>query len=109
MPRSRALWIAAMESLSSCGPHAKAQSPPPIAHAPKPMGVRCKSELPSCFLSILDSMRAERSWRQWKMKNWMARRAEKTDSSAALRNDKQKNRQRQKQKEQATTKAKTNA
>jgi hypothetical protein len=35
--------------------------------------------------------------------------SEKTDSSAALRNDKQKNRQRQKQKEQATTKAKTNA
>jgi hypothetical protein len=43
-------------------------------------------------------MRAERSWRQWKMKNWMARRAEKADSSAALRNDKQKNRQQQKRK-----------
>src|SRR5258708_7037644 len=53
MPRSRALWIAAMESLSSCGPHAKAQSPPPMAHAPKPMGVRWRSELPSCFLFIV--------------------------------------------------------
>src|SRR5438067_13566295 len=52
MPRSRALWIAAMESLSSCGPQAKAQSPPPMAHAPKPMGERWSSELPSCFLSI---------------------------------------------------------
>jgi hypothetical protein len=34
----------------------------------------------------------------------MAHRVEKTDSSAALRNDKQKNRQRQKQKEQAKAK-----
>ena len=39
--------MAAMESLSSCGPQAYCQSPPPMAQAPKPMGVRCRSELPS--------------------------------------------------------------
>src|SRR5271154_3682993 len=44
--------MAAIESLSSCGPQEKAQSPPPMAHAPKPMGERCRSELPSCFLFI---------------------------------------------------------
>src|ERR1700730_2495438 len=101
MPRSRALWIAAMESLSSCGPHAKAQSPPPMAHAPKPMGESWRSELPSCFLSIFDSMRRERTWHQSEMKNWRACWT-KADSFAALRNDNQEDRQQQRQKERAT-------
>jgi hypothetical protein len=43
------------------------------------------------------------------MKNWMARRVEKTDSSAALRNDKQKNRQQQKQKNRQQQRQKRNA
>src|SRR5262249_15461290 len=51
MPLSRADRIAAIDSLSSCGPHAKAQPPPPMAHAPMPMGVICKSLLPR-FLVI---------------------------------------------------------
>jgi hypothetical protein len=48
---------------------------------------------------MIDSMRTGRHWRQWKMKNWMVHRVEKADSSAALRNDKQKNRQRHKQRQ----------
>src|SRR5208337_3384378 len=47
MPRSRALWMAAMDSLSSWGPQANSQLPPPMAHAPKPMGDSRRSELPS--------------------------------------------------------------
>src|SRR5438067_1879054 len=39
--------MAATESASSCGPQANAQPPPPIAQAPKPIGVMCRSELPS--------------------------------------------------------------
>ena len=42
MPRSSARWMAAMDSLSSWGPQANSQSPPPMAHAPKPMGVELK-------------------------------------------------------------------
>src|SRR5262249_8668819 len=42
--------IAAVDSLSSCGPHAKAQSPPPIAHAPTPIAVMRMSLLPSCLV-----------------------------------------------------------
>ena len=37
-PRSRARWMAAMESLSSWGPQANSQLPPPMAQAPKPIG-----------------------------------------------------------------------
>jgi hypothetical protein len=29
------------------------QSPPPMAHAPKPIGERLRSELPSFFFSIV--------------------------------------------------------
>src|SRR5438034_859115 len=36
IPSSSARCIAASESVSSCGPQPNAQSPPPIAHAPKP-------------------------------------------------------------------------
>src|SRR5450432_3921811 len=57
-----ALWMAATESLSSCGPHEKDQSPPPIAHAPKPMGVRSRSELPSFLVSMVTSMLQQGVW-----------------------------------------------
>ena len=53
MPRSMALRMAAMDALSSCGPQAKAQLPPPMAHAPNPIGVSHISELPSCLNSIV--------------------------------------------------------
>jgi hypothetical protein len=48
---------------------------------------------------MFDSMRTEPPWLQWEMKNGVAHRVEKTDSSAALRNDKQKDEQRQKQRQ----------
>src|SRR5580698_6137087 len=41
-----------MESDSSCAPQAKAQSPPPMAQAPKPTGVIIKSEFPSLRVCI---------------------------------------------------------
>src|SRR6185436_7942366 len=47
MPRSTARWIAFTESASSCGPQPNIQSPPPMAQAPKPTSVICRSELPS--------------------------------------------------------------
>src|SRR5579875_3528334 len=50
MPPSRARRMAASESLSSCEPQAYCQLPPPIAQAPKPIGVRWRSELPSCLV-----------------------------------------------------------
>src|SRR4029078_7265543 len=34
-------------SASSCEPHANAHPPPPMAHAPNPIGVTCGSALPS--------------------------------------------------------------
>src|SRR5450759_5009159 len=37
---------------SSCGPHANAHPPPPIAQAPTPIGVNSMSLLPSRFLCI---------------------------------------------------------
>src|SRR6516162_6070775 len=42
-----------MESLSSWAPQPKAQPEPPIAHAPKPIGVMYKSELPSCLVFMV--------------------------------------------------------
>jgi hypothetical protein len=39
MPSSSAFRIAAIESLSSCGPQPNVQSPPPMAHAPNPTRV----------------------------------------------------------------------
>jgi hypothetical protein len=44
--------MAAMESLSSCGPQEKAQSPPPTAHAPKPTGVSHISDATSRGCSV---------------------------------------------------------
>src|ERR1700722_18680693 len=49
MPSSSARWMAAIESLSSCAPQPNSQSPP-MAHAPKPMGVMFKSELPRALV-----------------------------------------------------------
>src|SRR5882724_5438420 len=53
MTASRASWMAAMESLSSWAPQANSQPPPPIAHAPKPIGVMFRSEVPSCLVSMI--------------------------------------------------------
>src|SRR5258706_10628024 len=39
--------MAAIESLSSCGPQPNCQPPPPRAQAPKPTGVMWISEFPS--------------------------------------------------------------
>src|SRR4029450_11803960 len=47
MPRSTARVMAAIESVSSCGPQPNIQAPPPIAQAPKPTTVISRSELPS--------------------------------------------------------------
>src|SRR4051794_20431004 len=47
--------MAAIDSLSSCGPQAKAHPPPPMAHAPTPMRVIIMSEFPSRFVSMRDS------------------------------------------------------
>src|SRR5262245_42806132 len=44
--------MAAIDSSSSCGPQAKAQPLPPIAHAPMPMGVSSMSLLPRRFFCI---------------------------------------------------------
>src|SRR4051812_23472740 len=44
--------MAEIDSSSSCGPQANAHPPPPIAHAPTPMGVNSKSLLPSRFFCI---------------------------------------------------------
>src|SRR5687768_16873398 len=52
IPEFTACSIVAIESLSSCGPQPKSQSPPPIAHAPKPIGVISRSEFPSFRFSI---------------------------------------------------------
>src|SRR5438094_1030993 len=41
-----------MESLSLCELQANCQPEPPIAHAPYPTGVICRSELPSCRFCI---------------------------------------------------------
>src|SRR5688572_11199897 len=55
MPRSSPSRIVAMLSVSSWAPQANAQPPPPMAHAPKPIGVICRSELPSRRVCILTS------------------------------------------------------
>src|ERR1039457_5376807 len=44
--------MAAIDCPSSCGPHANAHPPPPIAHAPTPIGVKSISLLPSRFFCI---------------------------------------------------------
>ena len=45
--------MAEMESLSSWAPQANSQPAPPMAHAPKPIGVMNKSEFPSRFVLIV--------------------------------------------------------
>ena len=45
--------MAAIESWSSCDPQANSQPEPPIAQAPKPIGVMCKSVSPSHRVSIV--------------------------------------------------------
>src|ERR1035437_10079693 len=44
--------MAEIDSPSSCGPHANAHPPPPIAQAPTPIGVNSISLLPSRFFRI---------------------------------------------------------
>src|SRR5881227_4268005 len=46
-PSSSARWIAATDCLSSCSPQPNSQPDPPIAQAPKPIGVMKRSDLPS--------------------------------------------------------------
>src|ERR1700687_6441733 len=41
-----------MDSSSSCGPQPNAHPPPPIAQAPMPMGVICRSLEPSFLVCI---------------------------------------------------------
>ena len=52
IPASSASWIAAIESSSSWLPQANAQPAPPMAQAPNPSGVICKSESPSSLVFI---------------------------------------------------------
>src|SRR4051794_19631066 len=52
MPWSSAAWIAAIDSLSSCGPQLNFPFGPPIAQAPKPIVVSCGPCDPSCRCSI---------------------------------------------------------
>jgi hypothetical protein len=47
IPDATACRIAATDSSSSCGPHAAAQSPPPIAQAPNPTLVISMPVVPS--------------------------------------------------------------
>src|SRR6267143_5415941 len=64
MPSSSARCIAAADALSSCSPQPNSQPEPPMAQAPKPIGVINKSELPSCFVFIsifLSSLSCSRS------------------------------------------------
>src|ERR1700674_4091425 len=44
--------MAVIDSVSSCGPQAKAQPPPPMAHAPIPIGEIIIPLLPSCLVCI---------------------------------------------------------
>src|SRR6266404_2238667 len=53
MPVSSAVRMAAIESLPSWVPQANAQPEPPIAQAPKPIGVMCRSVVPSCLVSMI--------------------------------------------------------
>src|SRR4029077_11759462 len=57
-PRSRARCMAAINALSAWAPQQNSQPEPPMAQAPKPMGVMNKSELPRrfVFMSGLDSV-----------------------------------------------------
>src|SRR5262249_54752354 len=49
--------MAAIDWLSSCGPQANVQPPPPIAQAPKPIRAISRSEFPSFLLSMFESDR----------------------------------------------------
>src|ERR1700722_20408614 len=52
MPRSSARGMASTDSWSSCAPQANCHPPPPMAHAPTPMGVISRSLAPSLFFCI---------------------------------------------------------
>src|SRR5580700_11168869 len=56
--------MADIDSVSSCGPQAKAQPPPPMAHAPMPMGVRYMSLLPNCLVCMSVSYDSEGTGRR---------------------------------------------
>src|SRR4051794_16704410 len=56
--------MAAIDSLSSCAPQAKAHPPPPIAHAPTPMGVSSMSLLPRRFFCISSTIAKVASLRE---------------------------------------------
>src|SRR5215471_12635502 len=62
-PSSSARKIAATESASSCWPQANSQPEPPMAQAPNPTGVSCKSEFPSLrsFIALPDAGRSHYS------------------------------------------------
>src|SRR5262249_9673169 len=53
MPAPSASRMAATESLSSWAPQANSQPAPPIAQAPKPIGVMDRSEFPSRFVFMV--------------------------------------------------------
>ena len=53
MPASSASRMAEIESRSSWAPQANSQPDPPIAHAPKPIGVMIRSEFPSRFVFMI--------------------------------------------------------
>src|SRR6266576_2540429 len=53
-PSSSARCMAAIDALSSWSPQPNSQPEPPIAQAPKPMGVMPKSELPRRFVFMSD-------------------------------------------------------
>src|SRR5438067_13736385 len=52
-PAPSASRMAAMESLSSWSPQANSQPEPPMAQAPKPIGVMNRSEFPSRFVFMV--------------------------------------------------------
>src|SRR5262249_16628863 len=54
--------MAAIDSSSSCGPHAKAHPPPPMAHAPTPMAVSSRSLLPRRFFCISSTITNVGTW-----------------------------------------------
>src|ERR1700751_3481011 len=55
MPLSSASRIAATESWSSWAPQANPQPEPPMAQAPKPIGVMYRSEFPNCLVFMVAS------------------------------------------------------
>src|SRR6478735_7799433 len=69
--------MASIESRSSCDPHANCQPEPPMAQAPYPTGVICKSELPRVRMFIPVSMRfwIHTNWRRFSLTDFLNIRA----------------------------------